>query len=807
MTYPKVVREGKSRGVALMMTLAVAFFLVTLLGAFIIVHRSSNSLTISGQKRQRAYNACLSGLHVLWGELELNPLLGGAGLPDGRVDLFPPTDPVLKLTFHGDSAEPGEIPDIDTNYIEGELLDTGDTFVIRFINNFANRSPTDVTQLGIVPARCAKVEVTGTSSGVNLKLESVLRKKPYVDYSMLASEEIQVAIDPDGEDEDDRWTIGSEDPYINQIRSNTEIIGPSALDGDLKFVGPPRGGVAKAVEEVTLGGIPIQSDSDFWAQSEKQADGTFQPGAGVVDVPDLKREDLNLPANSTSLDGGTLSMRVVEKHEWVPQQFPIDLEAPFGVPEGWTTRYRVRKSLHQAVQYNEEIWIGHSGWTPSGGDQPLTHPSQGQTSPGTNGFFAPDGASPLPSSVYEPSDENDNYPVMREGDGYKVQADLTTGEVAFSPGTRFSVEGGFKTSRESGAHKPKLLMGYEIQPGMPPKLLADSVDPDTAAKDPDKYGTALVASGAIDLEGPVSGYGTIFSEGAVSLEAKPTIAADPALAVALHGESIRFKVEGPYAEEKRNQIALETDWNVFQKAIDTDPGNDERGFSLYEDWHKNNTPPMVEGKDRTIGDDPDDAGNAAKLRYRKTGLTGNEAWNDLKIDLGLSDDEAPVFTDPPFDTSWGSGDAELTLEQYIGLREYLRKPELASRNKWILLNGGATGHEGFEQITSQIRRQIDFYSNWSDYMNKDIDEFMMAEKLRIADVFFVGLVHAGLGGFTAESNDYSLYFEGALVSRKAINIENTPWANFIYNREYLDDVIKHNFEDPVPLDQVYFKVN
>ena len=83
----------RKQGVALILTLVVTFFLMVLLGAFIIVNRSNNSLTVSGIKRQKAYNACVSGLHYAWSELEANQYWGAGGFPDGTQNRSYPGRP------------------------------------------------------------------------------------------------------------------------------------------------------------------------------------------------------------------------------------------------------------------------------------------------------------------------------------------------------------------------------------------------------------------------------------------------------------------------------------------------------------------------------------------------------------------------------------------------------------------------------------------------------------------------------------------------------------------------------------------
>ena len=595
---------------------------------------------------------------------------------------------------------------------------------------------------------------------------------------MLSSQDMSLDIDPN--EDSDAWIIGSDDPYINQIRSNAEIQGPSALNGNMRFEGPPRGGVAKATEDILLDGRSVQSGQGFWTQSQLEADGTFQVGTSSIDVPGLERDDLNLPSGTSTLSGD-ITLRPVIKHTSYPD--PND-----------SSRFILTKTQYQGVEYDNQMWLGSSGFA---------YPPVSSDQPGPNGFLPLTGGSPLPPQIHQ----NQDYPILHEENGSKVQVDLTTGDIAFSRGTQFEVQGDFRVRREMGALTPKVLMGYDIVEGGLPESTINAVDPEVVADNPDIYATAIVASQSIEIEGPVDGFGTLFAERAVRLQAKPTLSADPVLAVALHGETVNFSVAEENPSDKRLRRVLDTDWEVFQKAIDVNPDDNELGFGSYTEWHLANEPDDIDRQHRVIGDDPSDPGNTAKLRYRGSGLTGQQAWEGLRQDMGLSTSDEPNFDAYPFDTAWGGGNTELTLEQYVGLREYLRK-DTADRNNWITLGGGGgMQSSGFEKVMFQIRRQIEFYSGWAEHMNKDMDSFMAQEELRISDVFFVGLVHAGAGGFHAEAGDYSLYFEGALVSQGKIEITETPWAKFVYNRDYLDDVIKHNFEDPVPLDQVYFKLN
>ena len=242
----------KRRGVALMLTLMISFFLVVLLGAFLVVNRGNHSLTQNSLKRQQAYNVCMTALHYAWGELELNQGWGAGGFPNGRrVIKLPPIEPKLVVTLHGDRDNP---EDLTKNYLEAELPATGESFVMKLVNNLQKRTVMEDTDIGSIPGRSVKLHIQGRSGGIELVLTSVLRKKPFVDYSALSNQDLSVELSGVAGDEKN-WKIRSKDPYVNQIRSNTQILGPSAIDSDVKFSDPPRGGVAKATTDIVLDGL------------------------------------------------------------------------------------------------------------------------------------------------------------------------------------------------------------------------------------------------------------------------------------------------------------------------------------------------------------------------------------------------------------------------------------------------------------------------------------------------------------------------------------------------------------------------
>ena len=77
----------------------------------------------------------------------------------------------------------------------------------------------------------------------------------------------------------------------------------------------------------------------------------------------------------------------------------------------------------------------------------------------------------------------------------------------------------------------------------------------------------------------------------------------------------------------------------------------------------------------------------------------------------------------------------------------------------------------------------------------------------LAENFFVGLVHAGNGGLYVDPNGARFLIEGAAVSEGSMTVRNAPTVDFVYNRLFLDDVVKRFAGEFIQLDQVYFKLN
>jgi hypothetical protein len=729
-------------GIALLMTLIVAALLAVLTGAFVTVNRANSSITGNVVTRQNAYNACLSGLHYAWGELERDQAFGADGFPDGvRTVNLPITSPEVKIRIHGNSEEP-ENPDL--NYIEGEILASGDSFEVRLVNNLGNRDVKPASFLGDVPGRCTRLEILGNSGRKRLTLSSVLRKAPYVDSSALSSYDMEIELSDNGPQ--NQWNLRSKDPYVNQVRSNMSIAGPSAVDGNLRFSDPPRGGVAMAHDDIELGGVSVTSNPTFLADSQEAARGSLQTSTAEIDVPDLNRNNLAFPPTKVEVPPGDMEMSVVEVHEWE------ELEDQPG-------QFQKKVFLHNSIEHAGNLWVSESRELKS----TTIHDARGDD--GVQGIDIP----------IDPVDFDDRpilYSDGLEDSEHKMVADLPTGAITLSPGTTFDVEGTLKIKQNEEAPQAHLLFGYEFEGEWAVFKGGSNAMDDAAANS-----AVLSTQGDLFIDGITTGFGSLYADQDVDLRAKSGLRAEQDLAVAVHGHKISFTAEEPPDSSATNTLS-QAEFIAFGDALGPN-------YDQYDGWF--NLEQMAQIPH--IGFDPE---NPTGLRSKRLDENGDFYWNLIMQDLERNDS-------PP---NWASLGPEwsgrLNLEQFVRLQEYAKDRS----SSWLNMPGPA-----FDSVTSIINTRISTYSGWAHRMNLSMSDYMQEEIATIADVYFVGLVHAGEGGFNADAYGASMLFEGSLVSQGSMRIANTKSVDFVYNRSYLDDVVKQYVgSSRANLDQVYYRL-
>lgn len=740
----------KQRGIALMMTLIISVLLAVLTGAFITVNRANSSITGNVVTRQDAYNACLSGLHFAWAQLEKDQGFGAEGFPDGISTVnLPLSSPEIRLRIHGDSEEP---TDINLNYIEGEILSSGDRFEIRFVNNLANRNVNTASPLGDVPGRCTRLEIVGMSGTKRLTLSSVLRKAPFVDSSALSSYDMSIEVDGTGPT--NRWNLRSKDPYVNQVRSNMNISGPSAIDGHLKFDDPPRGGVAMAQDDIRLGGVSVSGDPTFLADSQEAANGSLQTASGVVEVPDLERHNLTFPPTEVSVPPGEMEMGFVEVHRWTET-----------VLEGGISRWRKQTFSHNSIEHAGNIWVSETS-------EPLT--DSGVITDPTQGYDTPDtlpGVQGHPG-VTEFSDLQVLYDDGQDDSDHKMVADLATGAITLSPGTTFEVEGDLRIKQNEDAPQAHLLFGYEFEGDVPIFRGGDNAMDNVADSS-----AVITTEGDLFIDGITTGFGSLYADQTVDLRAKSGLRAEQDLAVAVHGNTINFTAEEPPDASVTNTLS-QAEFVAFGDGLGPQ-------YDRFDSWFALETLAQLP----QIGTDPL---NPVGVRSNRLSENGDYYWNLIMEDLERNDD-------PPNWSSFGpEWTGNLNLEQFVRLQQYAKE----GGNSWFEMPG-----PHFDYVTGHINDRISTYSGWAHRMNLPMSEYMQEEIATIADVYFVGLVHAGEGGFRATAAGGSMLFEGSLVSQGQISVSETKALDFVYNRTYLDDVVKQFVgSSRANLDQVYYRL-
>ncbi|MCA9794691.1 MAG: hypothetical protein KC910_22945, partial [Candidatus Eremiobacteraeota bacterium] len=377
----------------------------------------------------------------------------------------------------------------------------------------------------------------------------------------------------------------------------------------------------------------------------------------------------------------------------------------------------------------------------------------------------------------------DDFPVLYgTAPDHQMRANLLTGEVALSPGTSFEVAGDLTVTKGMGAPNPHLKFGHTMNDEGETSFDSITEGSLSALDDPAAHSSALVASGNLNIGGIASGFGSIYADRSVQLQAKRGLRADPDLAVAVRGESISLTAEDPPDSAVANTL-LETDWKVYQEALGP-------GYDSFDGWFEQ----TAANRRRVLGDDP-----TVATGLRTKNLPGNAAsyWNQLDAELDLG--PAPNFSAPPFGSDWTGA---FTLEHYARLRNYATSKKSGKPvNQWLDFDGTY-----FQNVLGNIDSTILTYSNWASRLDMSMSAYMAEEVPLVPDVYFVGLVHAGGGGFFADLTGASILFEGAVVSQGRLNIQDARELDFVYNRLYLDDVVQQFVGDRVKLDQVYFNI-
>ena len=230
----------KKRGIILISTLLLIFFLVLVSSAFININTNNLRLTTSVRDQELATLAAMSGVKCAQMRLEqftndsfstswggctgTDRNFTGEGIPTGVSKAF------SSITENGNSG-----------LVTGNLRN-GAQFLLAFAcepkTTDINGTPSSYNNLSSitsqprsasyrnVPQRSVHLIVVGSAGGVSRTVEVILKKQVLTDSSAFAGNNLTVGIASTSA-ADNLWYINSVDPFDNSVRANGNITAPT----------------------------------------------------------------------------------------------------------------------------------------------------------------------------------------------------------------------------------------------------------------------------------------------------------------------------------------------------------------------------------------------------------------------------------------------------------------------------------------------------------------------------------------------------------------------------------------------------
>lgn len=763
--------------------------MAAVMAAFVSLNRQQFALTADAASRQLAYDACISGLNYVQAQLENNSNWGNASFPAGtQTFAYPPGQSLLTITRHGDGAS-GE-PDPATNFIEGDIrtLNVECSFVARISNNIDSPNPLTAPPpgppLGEVPPKAVRVQIVGRANRTSRRLDVVLRKRAFTNNSNQTERELSVEAKIMG------WSIESKDP-VNQIRANGDIKAPNPLKDPnslFKFAG--MRGTAKAggdvfVEKPGGGYINLAQDSATRLEVEKanRANGRMQSKAPPIPVPELKKEQLNTPAPEINLPAGSYKTGTATETTWAKVSIDRDADGNPLVPpqEKW------RKCQVQVPTLVHPNGTEYAYKDPTA--QPTeAYPREDRDDKGEEGWdkaveVDPDGMVEL-GSVMVDTDGNGSIDTEK-----KACFDIAGAVLSIPPGVTAKVDGEILLGADyyggTATNNVTLLMGFDMETF---KTGGGAFQRNTSFGAPGlskleamgamgQKGGAIVADGDIHVSGSCYGLGSLSTESKLRLSAPTGMSTTPNVGLAVRAAD---KIEMMPPPAIRNGAALMVDGPLFDRAMDA-------GDASYNKWANFDQMTL---SDREAARDL--LGGQTVRNADGSSVSPAAAWNLMRTELGL----------PPADTSrepLKDMGASLSILEYVQLREAMRSAD----SKWL------TDPTYRRSAQLMLESQVILYNWWArekEGLGALGLKAFMDKGANCPDMYFRGLVYAGLGGLFVDAKENSFFNEGAMVSRGDIKVVNSTQMTSMYNRAFLDDIIKPQNSSQVRLEAIYFNI-
>ena len=752
---PQLTRKP-NRAAALFFVLVITAVFAVLMVAFLVINRQQMALSGNTLARQASYDACISGLNFVQSQLEADRTWGCTSFPLGNSTLgYPAGAPLMTVTTFGDGlavAAPTP-PNPANNYISGRIATPSGieaTFKANVVNNLYLTNTTLVTPLGDVPRHAIRVRIEAQSSGMTRRLDVVLRKHAFSDSILASGADTSVLL---GATPGQGWNLLSRD-YANLVRANGNIWAPKPTDSDLQFVNTT--GNLKAAKEITLKDLAVSTaTSSQLAAQQTAANGLFQPYSKPVVVPELKGDQLRLPATHIAIPAGSYTMTSCVRED-------------AGINNGDGT-YTVKVTSQMGMETPAQLMAG-----------PATAVNVIRTTPGANGWVA--GRAPDITGT-------DNTPTIFSatvnGTAKNVVADLSTGDIYIPSGLTLKAQGDIDFKPGNTGINATLNFGFEYTgvkktPFNTPFM---ALTPSTAIEQMGSDGAAVSAiNGSIHISGMALGLGSISADRDITLSAQPGMSSRPSVAVAVRAGNDLTLNPPPRA---KSQIGLKVDGPVFNSAMNS-TGN-WPALENYVIAYFGDTAPTTPTTNVTVQNVTDASSKP---------LTGAAAWDLMAKEVGkakgaYSSGSVPgdiASTSFPFNK-------QLCLEDYVRLREYMR----SGNKKWL-----DRGDADYKLLLTQLLdSQLCAYSSFARATGVSL-QTLMAMGGVLPDMYFVGLVYAGRN-LTVSGSNNSMYAEGAMVAKGNIALKDVPDLTTVYNRLFLEDITKP-LAGQTKLEPVYFNL-
>jgi hypothetical protein len=287
---------SKNKGVALITVVGVTFFMSLMTATLVATHSSNFALMLDSANQKQAYLAASSGLDFAKCRLSQDRRLG-------VMTQAKTTKSLGDLTVI--ESDDGKIL---TGKFLGSVPERG--FEVKVENLLSSNAPDSSRGL---PAHCIVLKVHGYCGTFQANTETVLVEAPLYDSAAISNG----AMDMSGVG---NWTVDSNDPLRNWVRSNEDIQTPKFLatkndatvNGTMEFLktgGCPLPGVAWSKKDITIGELKrdahgnitnaIDGTNKDAAYSETK--GQMAPHATLnYNAYDLKLKDLNKPTGTTN---------------------------------------------------------------------------------------------------------------------------------------------------------------------------------------------------------------------------------------------------------------------------------------------------------------------------------------------------------------------------------------------------------------------------------------------------------------------------------------------------------------------------